>query len=134
MIHERDPSTRTSVATPLRRLEGLERNEAVSVSSLTPCTSERPPEIQRLLGKLPTPALSQRHSVLKPEDAYRSVLDRTDFKSCLFTAASAHRNKPASTGPSLPGFLCGQISNTSKFCESSGDTKKEGVFFSRHKV
>ena len=73
MIYERDPSTRTSVATPLRRLEGLERNEAVSVSSLTPCTSERPPEIQRLLGKLPTPALSQRHSVLKPEDAYRSV-------------------------------------------------------------
>ena len=36
--------------------------------------------------------------------------------------------------PGYRAFLCGQISNTSKFWESSEDTKKEGVFFSRHKV
>lgn len=95
-------------AWPLRTLalqaRGLEGLGAFSVSPPTLRTSARQPKIQRLLGKPPTSALSQGHSALKPEDAWSSLLDRTDFKSWLFTAVSAHRNKPPSTGPMLLGF------------------------------
>ena len=77
-----------SVDTPLCQLEGLEQNDAFSVSSPNPRTSERQPEIQQLLGKPPTSVSSQRHSVLKPKNACSSLLDRTDSAAAAAAAKS----------------------------------------------
>lgn len=52
---------------------------------------------------------------------------RADLKGCVFKTTTAHWNNPQ-LDLLYWDFLCGLVSNTIKFCESSIDTRRGDMF------